>query len=87
MTIHTSSFDRTLAINQIVFGTCRICGCRDDQVCELENGDCCFWLDRDHTLCSNPQCVALVPLDLLEQLVVYRNLDGQTWNSDLPLKA
>lgn len=33
----------------IVVGTCRICGCRDDQTCELETGDACHWLDRDRT--------------------------------------
>jgi hypothetical protein len=79
--IHTSSFDRALAINQVVVGTCRICGCRDDQVCELESGDACFWLDRENTLCSNPRCIALVPLAELELLVVYRDLAGNEWKA------
>jgi hypothetical protein len=36
-------------------GTCRICGCTDDEACE--GG--CFWLDSTATLCS--QCKTAGP--------------------------
>jgi hypothetical protein len=33
-------------------GVCRACGCTDDEACE----DGCFWVDPEHTLCS--QCAS-----------------------------
>lgn len=49
---------------------CRICGCTELQACVLrfddeDHQEACSWLDRGHTLCTNPQCVAQVPLDEL----------------------
>lgn len=58
-------------------GRCRICGCTDFSPCVLEYEDedhqlPCGWLDFDHTLCSNPRCVALVPLDELLEMPIFR---------------
>lgn len=55
---------------------CRICGCTFDRPCFIANeqieGDgrllTCSWVDRAHTLCSNPKCVAEVPLAELEAM-------------------
>jgi len=30
-------------------GTCRVCGCTDDNACEQG----CWWVDEEHTLCSS----------------------------------
>jgi len=38
-------------------GVCRHCGCDGDHACELPNGQPCAWIDRTHTVCSNPDCV------------------------------
>jgi hypothetical protein len=40
-----------------VKGTCRICGCTEDQACSV-NGDPCSWTDKTQTLCDNPKCIA-----------------------------
>jgi hypothetical protein len=46
---------------------CRVCGCTELKPCDLGDGDLCAWVDFDHSLCSNPQCVAVIPLgELLE---------------------
>lgn len=34
-------------------GVCRICGCTDAFGC-IEG---CAWVDEEHTLCSNPECL------------------------------
>lgn len=34
---------------------CRICGCTEDEPCELDDGPC-SWVEED--LCSNPECLA-----------------------------
>jgi hypothetical protein len=50
---------------------CRVCGCTELQPClvtypgGVRAPEPCAWLDPGHTLCSNPRCVALVPLDEL----------------------
>jgi len=36
--------------------TCRICGCTEDNACEMIDGEGCSWVEKD--LCSNPKCVA-----------------------------
>lgn len=51
-----------LASSQI--GTCRICGCTDEQGCVIEREDgypslTCAWTDPEHTLCNNPECIAV----------------------------
>lgn len=56
-------------------GKCRVCGCTDLQPCVVGGGkgnpvEFCLWLDAEHTLCSNPRCIAVTPLSVLEQIVV-----------------
>jgi hypothetical protein len=49
-------------------GICRVCGCTDDAPCLTgPEGDFipCFWVDRANTLCSNPDCIAVTPLETL----------------------
>lgn len=51
-------------------GVCRVCGCTDVLPCVVEVNDfhpegLCAWLDEAHTLCSNPRCVAEVPVGAL----------------------
>ena len=41
------------------FGTCRYCGCSGPRGCVLAVGAflvTCWWIDREHTVCSNPAC-------------------------------
>ena len=42
-------------------GTCRFCGCTDDNCsqCVYETGRACHWVDKENTVCSNPSCVKL----------------------------
>jgi len=51
-------------------GRCRVCGCTDEQGCDLGAGFVCWWVDEAHTLCSAPKCVGVVPLAELEQEVL-----------------
>lgn len=45
-------------------GKCRHCGCTDDDACRYlhpfefmsDQLVCCSWVDKEHTLCSNPEC-------------------------------
>lgn len=58
-------------------GTCQICGCTDVMPCAVEvnrvNPDgVCSWMDEAHTLCSNPMCVAEVPMQTLLDIVFPR---------------
>lgn len=55
-------------------GTCRVCGCTEANPCvgryvNPEKGEieqfACAWLDAARTLCTNPRCVAEIPLDEL----------------------
>jgi hypothetical protein len=52
-------------------GVCRVCGCTDVMPCTILSWDDpsqvvqCAWLDEAHTLCSNPACVAEVPVGQL----------------------
>jgi hypothetical protein len=48
-------------------GKCRICGCSELRPClfKIEPGHplvACAWIDEERTLCSNPRCVAEIPL-------------------------
>jgi hypothetical protein len=50
-------------------GVCRVCGCTAIRPCAITDDEgnvyqCC-WVDSDHTLCSNFNCLAVVPLDEL----------------------
>jgi hypothetical protein len=53
---------------------CRVCGCTPLNPCLFAIGgpgeplEPCAWLDSDHTLCTNPRCVATVPLRELERM-------------------
>jgi hypothetical protein len=47
-------------------GVCRVCGCTDTDPCELNETQACWWIDEAHTLCSNPRCVAVVPLSQID---------------------
>jgi hypothetical protein len=44
-------------------GTCRICGCVEDQACLVEAADTqtglrpCGWADHTKTLCDAPDCI------------------------------
>lgn len=38
-------------------GTCRHCGCTEDDACRLETGDPCWWTDREQVVCSSPSCI------------------------------
>ena len=58
-------------------GICRVCGCTADRPCvgrsvnpetsEIEEVTC-SWFDVDRTLCTNPRCIAQVPVEELEAL-------------------
>jgi hypothetical protein len=62
----------------MINGVCRICGCTDVLPCTLNQDDdsvpldVCQWMDEAHTLCSNPRCVANVPLQALLDIVFPR---------------
>lgn len=55
-------------------GKCRVCGCTELNPCLSGGGDgnpmeACAWMDRARTLCSSLNCVAVIPLaDLLEMI-------------------
>ncbi len=58
----------------MIAAVCRVCGCTEQKPCFLEeigsSGDFfCQWMDERRTLCSNPACVAVIPLDELLELV------------------
>lgn len=54
-----------------ISGVCRVCGCTDLAPCVIEEGMLqegawvCGWMDAAHTLCSNLDCIAVVPLSEL----------------------
>jgi len=39
------------------YGTCKICGCTDDNACIHPDFGACWWVDNTHELCSH--CVEL----------------------------
>jgi hypothetical protein len=53
-------------------GVCRSCGHGDAAACFIHDFQGrpirCWWIDAGHTLCSNPACLAPVPLDELIRL-------------------
>lgn len=69
---HITAADLALAPGE----RCRVCGCTYDRPCFIANeqieGDgrllTCSWVDAAHTLCSNPKCVAEIPLAELEAI-------------------
>ncbi len=62
-------------LDEIQSGVCRVCGCREEYPCTIvlgeENGEeltgSCWWVNSARTLCSNPNCLAVVPLDQIER--------------------
>lgn len=38
-------------------GTCRHCGCTEEDACRLENGEACCWADASRLVCSAPRCI------------------------------
>lgn len=56
---------------------CRVCGCTETHPCVIrfedeDHQETCAWLDFDHTLCTNPLCVARVPLAELLAMPILR---------------
>lgn len=58
-----------------ISGICRICKCTDANPCVIQDGMLaegtwvCTWLDEAHTLCSNLDCITVVPLSELCAIV------------------
>lgn len=50
-------------------GTCRICGCTDKTPCVDEFENPCAWIDAEHTLCDNLDCIARIPMSELEAML------------------
>ena len=63
---------------------CHVCGCTELNPCIIDplfpfdgtsgQKEPCTWLDFDHTLCTNPRCVASVPLDELLAMPIFRGV-------------
>ncbi len=50
---------------------CRVCGCTMLNACQIAVAGqmlSCAWYDTGHTLCTNPLCVAKIPLAELERM-------------------
>lgn len=47
---------------------CQVCGCTELKPCVLDAGEPCAWVDFDHSLCSNPRCIAVIPLEELLEM-------------------
>jgi hypothetical protein len=60
----------------LISGVCRVCRCTRDHACMVPLGDGrdvpCWWVNSSMTLCSNPACLAAIPLDEL----IYEGLKG-----------
>lgn len=62
-----------IQIQTLTQGKCRVCGCSNLNPCFLGGGngapiETCSWLDADHTLCSNLECIAVTPLRVLMEM-------------------
>jgi len=44
-------------MSTVISGTCRHCGCTEDNACTLPTNDPCCWVTGDRTVCSNPACI------------------------------
>lgn len=59
-------------------GVCRVCGCTENRACIIQWGPgesldtvkACWWIDAKKTLCSNPACLAKVPLEQIEREIL-----------------
>ncbi len=68
------SFMERCAVPEIYTpGRCRVCGCTEETACDLGAGFLCWWVDADHTLCSAPKCLAVVPMDELDEAAGIRH--------------
>jgi len=57
-------------LDELQSGVCRVCGCTEEDACvfEVTGGvGSCWWIDEKKTLCSNPSCLAVVPLSQIER--------------------
>jgi len=64
-------------LGELQSGVCRVCGCTDNSPCAIEpplemefdptQRIGCWWIDARRTLCSNPNCLAVVPLEQIER--------------------
>lgn len=62
----------------LVEGRCRVCGCTENRACivqwgpgeSLDTVKACWWIDARKTLCSNPKCLAQIPLEEIEREIL-----------------
>lgn len=72
-----------------ISGICRVCGCSESAPCVLpsefdddpERPLTCAWIDPARTLCSNPRCMAVIPLEELLEIAGLDELDGFDLNA------
>lgn len=57
-----------ISTDNALSGVCRVCGCTMEDGCHLAEGISCWWMDIDETLCSNPVCIAKVPVVVLNRM-------------------
>jgi hypothetical protein len=66
-------------VNQaLTSGKCRVCGCTEERACIIQWGPgesldtvkACWWIDAKKTLCSNPKCLAQIPLEDIEREIL-----------------
>jgi hypothetical protein len=73
---------------------CQICGCTETKPCQIternpQTGEfrkrTCQWFDTNYTLCSNPRCIAQMPLEDLEMMVeqAIAEADAKIFNDNL----
>lgn len=55
----------------MAYGTCKICGCTDENACYHPDFGACWWLDTTHEICSH--CV-----ELNGDLKVYRGSKNES---------
>lgn len=61
---------------KIKSGTCRVCGCTERRACIVRGPGFqltpCWWVDKGHTLCSSPACLAIDA----RQAALFKVIDG-----------
>jgi hypothetical protein len=73
---------------------CQICGCTEQKPCQITEKNlktgvvrkrACQWFDTNYTLCSNPRCIAQMPLEELEMMVEQAIAEEQArmFNADI----
>ena len=82
--MNTPKLEMLLAMAQddageFLSGKCRVCGCTPEHPCAYPalvlplappEFMFCVWIDPEMTLCSNPRCVAMIPLEKLIRMCV-----------------